>query len=216
MLSALLLTLAVSPAAEPVKQLKPVNYVSDFAQALDANTTARLNELCRQINEKAKAQIAVVTIHSLDGRDVEGYAVDLFKQWGVGSKATNRGVLILYAMDDHKSRIEVGYGLEPILPDGKVGGFQREAIPLMRQGDSSGALLLVTGRVADVIARDAGVQLSGQPTLPPASRQAQDQGIGIGGVALIILVILLVLFTPLRSVFWWLLISQVFGGGGRG
>ena len=69
-----------------------------------------------------------------------------FKQWGVGSKSTNRGVLILYAIDDHRARVEVGYGLEPILPDGKVGGFQREAIPLMRSRQYSQALLLVTVR----------------------------------------------------------------------
>ena len=60
------------------------------------------------------------------------------------------------AIQDRHARIEVGYGLEPILPDGKVGGFQREAIPLMRSGDYSQALLLVTTRVADVIAADAG------------------------------------------------------------
>ncbi len=74
----------------------------------------------------------MVTIQSLDGADIESYAVDLFHQWGVGSKSTDSGVLILYAIDDHRARIEVGYGLEPILTDGKVTSFQREAIPLMR------------------------------------------------------------------------------------
>ena len=73
-----------------------------------------------------------MTINTLDGSDIESYAVDLFKKWGIGQKATDRGVLILYAIQDHRARIEVGYGLEPILPDGKVGGFQREAVPLMR------------------------------------------------------------------------------------
>ncbi len=87
-------------------------------------------------------------------------AVDLFKKWGIGAKSTDRGVLILYAIQDHRARVEVGYGLEAILPDGKVGGFQREAIPLMRSGDYSQALFLVTSRVADVIASDAGVQLT--------------------------------------------------------
>ena len=64
--------------------------------------------------------------------------------------------LILYAIKDHRARIEVGYGLEPILPDGKVGGFQREAIPLMRSENYNQALLLVTRRVADVIATRCG------------------------------------------------------------
>src|SRR3981081_4464201 len=125
---------------EPIAQLKPTGYVNDFARALDPNAVAQMEEVCRQIDQKAHAQIAVVTIHSLDGSDIESYAVDLFKKWGIGDKAYNRGVLILYAIDDHKARIEVGYGLEPILPDGKVGGFQREAIPLMRRGNYSQAL----------------------------------------------------------------------------
>src|SRR5260370_9429627 len=101
-------------------------------------------------------------MHSLDGSDIESYAVDLFKKWGIGDKASNRGVLILYAIDDRKSRIEVGYGLEPILPDGKVGSFAREAVPFMQSASYGQALLLVTSRVADVLGKDAGVQLGTQ------------------------------------------------------
>src|ERR1700688_396390 len=146
------LLLVLAAQAEPVAQLKPTGYVNDFAHVLDQSTVAQIYEICRQIDEKAHAQIAVVTIHSLDGADIESYAVDLLQKWGIGSKATNRGVLILYAIDDHRARIEVGYGLEPILPDGKVGAIQREAIPLMRAGNYSQALLLVTSRIAQVIA----------------------------------------------------------------
>ena len=195
-------------------QLKPVNYVSDFAHALDENTEAQLNALCREVDERAHAQIAVVTINTLDGRDVEGYAVDLFKQWGVGSKSTNRGVLILYAMQDHKSRIEVGYGLEAILPDGKVGGFMREAVPLMRQGNSNGALTLVTRRVADVIAADAHVQLANVPTAAPPPERSESNN-NFSGV-LVFLFVILLLFTPLRRVLFWMLIGNMLGGGRRG
>ncbi len=102
--------------AEAISQLKPTGYVNDFAHVLDQNTIAQLDEICGQVDEKAHAQIAVVTIHSLDGEEIESYAVDLFHQWGVGNKSTDRGVLILYAINDHRARIEVGYGLEPILP----------------------------------------------------------------------------------------------------
>jgi uncharacterized protein len=207
------LLLALSAQAEPISHLKPTDYVNDFAHVLDRNTIAQMDEICREIDEKAHAQIAVVTIHSLDGGDIESYAVDLFHQWGVGSKSTNRGVLILYAIDDHRSRIEVGYGLEPILPDGKVGGFQREAIPLMRAGNYSAALLLVTSRVASVIAQDAGIQLTSHPV--PARRVEQPGG-GISGgrVILLIIIVLVVLFTPLRSLLFGMLLGNLFGGGG--
>ncbi len=166
LVAAVALTMILAARAEPIAQLKATDYVNDFAHVLDQNTIAQMDEICRQIDEKAHAQIAVVTIKSLDGSDIESYAVDLFHQWGIGSKSTNRGVLILYAINDHRARIEVGYGLEPILPDGKVGSFQREAIPLMRAGNDSQALLLVTSRVASVIAQDAGIQLT--TPQPPA------------------------------------------------
>ena len=162
--------------AESVSQLQPTGYVNDFAHVLDPDTTAQITDLCRQIDEKAHAQIALVTINSLDGSDIESYAVDLFKKWGIGAKSTNRGVLILYAIKDHRARIEVGYGLEPILPDGKVGGFQREAIPLMRSDNYNNALLLVTSRVADVIATDAGVQLTGAQPRAPTETEPQPGG----------------------------------------
>jgi len=126
--------------------------------------------------------------------------------------------LILYAIDDRKSRIEVGYGLEPILPDGKVGSFQREAIPFMRSSNYSQALLLVTSRVADVIAKDAGVQLS-TPQLAPSPTGLQEQpagGISVTGIVLTIIVILVVLFTPLRTLLFWMLFSSIFGGGRGG
>ena len=216
----LIFLLAVSlPAfAESASQLKPSGYVNDFAHVINAATAAQLEDMCRQVDDKAHAQISLVTINTLDGSDVESYAVDLFKQWGIGAKSTNRGVLILYAIRDHKARIEVGYGLEPILPDGKVGGFQREAIPILRGGNYSEALSLVTTRVADVIASDAGVQLSTpqpEPAYEPVP-QRHDNGISFGGIILIIVIVLIVLVTPLRSLLFWILLNSIFGGRGGG
>jgi uncharacterized protein len=203
--------------AEQVKQLKPTGYVNDFAHVIDQSTATQIGDICSQVDQKAHAQIALVTINTLDGNDIESYAVDLFHQWGVGAKSTNRGVLILYAIQDHRARIEVGYGLEPILPDGKVGSFQREAIPLMRSGDYSQALLLVTTRVAGVIADDAGVQLTNTlPAAPIRPYRQPDTGISLGGVALLIIIVVIVLITPLRSLLFALLFSSMFGGRGGG
>src|SRR6201999_1517593 len=112
--------------AEKPEQLKPSNYVNDFAGVLDASTQGTLNALCLEVQQKTGAQIAVVTIKTLEDQPVEDFAVDLFKRWGVGAKGADRGVLVLLAAQDHKYRVEVGYGLEAILPDGKVGGFGRE------------------------------------------------------------------------------------------
>ncbi|MGB9122819.1 MAG: TPM domain-containing protein, partial [Candidatus Angelobacter sp.] len=136
-----LVCLATALSAEPIKQLKPKGYVNDFAGVLDASSSESIRNICQQIDQNAHAQIAIVTIHSLDGADVESYSSDLYKAWGIGPKSSNRGVLILLAINDRKRRIEVGYGLEPILPDGKVGGFGREAVPFLRQNQYGPAVL---------------------------------------------------------------------------
>ncbi len=209
-----LLALPLLLWAEPVSQLHPTDYVNDFAHVLDSNTIAQLDNICQQLDQKAHAQIAVVTVNSLDGSDIESYAVNLYKQWGIGSKATDHGVLILLAVQDRKYRIEVGYGLEPILPDGKVGGFGREAVPLLRQNDYSGAIALMTSRVADVIAQDAGVQLTGpRPQLPVAQPRAEPRQLSGKQILILGVILLIVLLTPLRKVLFWMLL---FGGGGGG
>jgi len=216
------LAIATALRSEPVSQLHPTDYVNDFSHVLDQTTIAQLDDACRQIDQKANAQIAVVTVQSLDGSDIESYAADLFKKWGIGSKAKSRGVLILVATQDHRYRIEVGYGLEPILPDGKAGGFGREALPLLRQSDYNGALSLMVSRVAEVIAQDAGVQLTGlRPTAPGTSPQEHDGGLSGGWLVLLVLVFLVMVATPLgRTLLLWMFLSGGsrggWGGGGGG
>src|SRR5882672_6072227 len=167
----LLIFCAVCAPAEQIKNLKPQGYVNDFAGVLSAPAKEKLAALCAEVDRKTGAQIAVVTVSSLGGEPVEQFSLDLATQWGVGPKQQARGVLILVAPNDRKYRVEVGYGLESILPDGKVGGFGREAVPFLRQNDYSGAALLITQRVASVIAEDQKVTLD---TLSRASRPAPE------------------------------------------
>jgi uncharacterized protein len=158
-------TLAAPGAAraEKYENLKPQGYVNDFAGAIDPASRQKITALGEELEQKTHTQIAVVTIRTLDGMEAQDFANRLFKLWGVGYKSDNRGVLILLAVDDRKYWTEVGYGLEPILPDGKVGGFGREMVPFLRNKDYGGALVLLTSRVAEVIATDRGVTLSGAP-----------------------------------------------------
>ncbi len=190
-----------------MEQLKPEGYVNDFAGVLNEQAKAQLTALCAEVDQKTKAQIAVVTIHSLEGVPVEEFGVRLATRWGVGHKGDNRGVLILLAVDDHKYRTEVGYGLEPILPDGKVGGFGREMVPGLRAGDYSGALLRLTSEVAAVIAQDRGVILGSLPEQGAAPREEP----GLPGWLATLGLLLLVLFAGGG------LLSLVVGGlvGGR-
>jgi uncharacterized protein len=213
-LAIVLVVLTAGLHAEPIAQLHPSNYVNDFAGVLDANTLAQLDDVCQQIDTKAHAQIAVATIKSLDDADIVSYAVELYQKWGIGTKGTDRGVLILVAVQDRKYWTTVGYGLEPILPDGKVGGFGREALPLLRQNDYRGAVSLMVLRVADVIAQDAGVQLTGARAVPAMARR-ENPGGGPSALKIVIFIVIgiIVLVTPpLRRLLFWFLIF----GGGRG
>jgi uncharacterized protein len=155
------LLLFVAPAsAEKAKDLRPQGYVNDFASVLSPEARERLTALCQEVDQKAQAQIAVVTIRTLEGEPIEDFSVDLATRWGIGPKQKDRGVLILLAVDDHHYRVEVGYGLEGILPDGKVGGFGREMVPQLRRDDYDKAMVLLTARIAQVIAQDRGVTLT--------------------------------------------------------
>ena len=155
-----LILLAQLAFAERVEQLRPTNYLNDFANVVDASSAQQINALAAEVQQKTNAQIAVVTVSTLDGLEASDFGNRLFKQWGVGQKGNDRGVLILLAVKDHKYWTEVGYGLEPILPDGKVGAFGREMVPLLRANRTSDAILLITKRVAQTIADDAHVTLN--------------------------------------------------------
>jgi uncharacterized protein len=227
----ILLGAAVWVSAEPIASLHASNYVNDFAGVLDASTQARLNDLCQQVEQKAHAQIAVVTVKSTDGEDVFSYAVALYQKWGIGKKGSDRGVLILLATQDRQFGASVGYGLEPILPDGKIGGFRREVVPYLTSGDYAGGLSLMTSAIADVIAQDAGMTLNTQPQLAAPRRRPAPRG-GLPPVVIIVIIIFVVI-PILRAIFrgggpgrggggsgfwsgllWGMLFSNM--GGGRG
>src|SRR6201987_2221147 len=158
-------SLASAPfaVAEPLSSLKPTDCVNDFAGVLSPGTTTQLKEMCRQVLDKAQASVVVVTIKSTDGEDIFNYAVNLYQKWGIGQKGKDRGVLIILAVQDRKYYINVGYGLEGILPDGKVGGFGREAVPYLQRSDYDGATALIARRIAAVIAADRDFTLSTMP-----------------------------------------------------
>jgi uncharacterized protein len=196
--------------AEQVKNLKPQGYVNDFAGVLSAQAKDKLTALCTEVDQKATAQIAVVTVSSLEGEPVEQFTHDLFTEWGVGPKQKDRGVMVLVATNDHKYWTEVGYGLEPILPDGKVGGFGREAVPLFRQNDYSGGVLLMTQRIAAVIADDQKVTLNTLSDAPPPPPPESDNSPSPFGNYVGLLILAVFIFFPLIG----FLLRLLFGFGG--
>jgi uncharacterized protein len=201
-------------STQKLKDLKPQGYVNDFANVLSASAKQKLTTLCQEVDTKAQAQIAVVTVSSLDGEDAQQYSFDLASQWGVGPKQQSRGVLILVAPNDHKYFTQVGYGLEPILPDGKVGGFGREMVPLLRENNYDGAITLLTSRIASVIAQDRGVSLDAAPAAPPTTSQNNSNSSGINPIWVFFIIFFIVI--PFISFIWRLVTGQRGASGRRG
>lgn len=163
----LLVALCSAALAEKIADIRATGYVTDLAYVIDPATKAKLETLCAEVQQKTGAQIAVVTVDSLDGATKEEYAADLYKHLGVGSKQDSRGVLLLLAPKERQYRIEVGYGLEPVINDARAGDIGREMVPDLRQQNYSGAVLMGTTRIAQLIAADKGVQLNGVPANKP-------------------------------------------------
>ena len=202
----LLLQLACATFAEDLKKIHPTGYVTDLAGAIAADTKARLEALCAELEQKTGAQMAIVTVHSLEGQSIENYAVDLYKQLGVGAKQDNRGVLLLVSPDERKYRIEVGYGLEPVINDARAGDTGRAMVPFLRQGDYSSAIETAAWQLAKYIADERSVTLTGHPPARVAQRQ-RDTGSGGTPFWLIIGMFLFI---------WFISRSSGSGRGGRG
>jgi uncharacterized protein len=209
--------------AEKVSDLPtPTGYVSDLAGVLTPQTKQNLEQLCTEVDHQAHAQIAVVTIKTLDDDEsIEEFATALEDKWKVGRKGTDRGVLMIFVMTPRKGRIEVGYGLEGVLNDAKVGDIGRSMAPAARQGDYNTAIPLGVQQVAQDIAADANVTLANPTPVHTYHTQTVQQPIHLsllqvliaGGVLLFVL-ILLIRTGNLGLVFFMLL--NMFGGGGGG
>src|SRR5260370_40805534 len=202
-LHCLLLFSASFCAAEDVKKIHPTGYVSDLAGVITPEARTRLEALCAEVEQKTGAQMAIVTVQSLDGEGVENYAVNLFKQLGVGSKKDNRGVLLLVAPHERKYRIEVGYGLETVINDARAGDAGRAMVPFLRANEYGTATVVATRQLAKYIADDAGVTLSG---LPPAVRNRNSGG-NVGFPVFWVFLGLIIFFRVMGS---------LSGRGGRG
>src|SRR3569833_67235 len=209
--------------AEQVSQLpKPTDYVNDFAHVLTPDAVAKLDRVCSELDHsQANTQIAVVTVRNLDGEDAADWANQLEDKWHMGKKGADRGVLVLLAVDDHKYRIDVGYGLEGILNDARVGDIGRAMVPNLRAKDYDGAVVGAVGQVARVIADDAHVTLTDAlPNAPPA-RERQQHGSPAGAILLFIILFLMFGgFGLFRILFWLGLFNSALGGrrytGGSG
>lgn len=162
----------VIPLVAPAKEIvlpQPQGFVSDFAGIIDQPTQRKLTNLIRELQEKTGAEIAVVTVETTQPLTPFDYALKIAETWKPGAKGKDNGVVFLVASKDHKMFVTTGYGVEGMLPDGKVGAIQDQYIvPAFKQGNYSQGILAGAQAMAAEIAQGYGVTLTGVPA--PRSR----------------------------------------------
>jgi uncharacterized protein len=165
-----------TPSDALLEKLRPQGAISDFAGLLAPADRAVIENRLAELRKKTSAQFALVTLKSLEGGQIDDFANKLFKKWGVGEKGKDNGVMLIVAVADRKARIEVGYGLEPILPDALAGRVLDEQLfPAFKQRQYSQGLRLAVDRIAEIIER-------GEPA-PAWARQGKAPPNGQGNTA---------------------------------
>jgi uncharacterized protein len=222
-----LLFFALAANAENIKDIHPTSYVTDLAHIIAPDSNARLEALCLELEQKTGAQMAIVTVRSLDGQDVDQYGNDLFKQLGVGNKKDNRGVLLLVAPTERTYRVEVSYGLEPVINDARAGDAGRLMRSYFLQGNYSAGIEAAAWQLAKFIADDRGVTLTATPPARPVRpRQDDSRSFPIWPLFIFIFIVIQIIRAASRGGSgrggrgsgWWVgpMIGGMLGGGGGG
>ncbi|WP_066065929.1 TPM domain-containing protein [Neobacillus soli] len=208
---------AANALAEDVQIPAPVGdiYVQDFAHVLNETEIVQLRNLGRSIDDQTTAQIAVLTVNTIGEQAVQEFANKAFRQYRLGNKKENNGVLLVLAMKERKVWIEVGYGLEGRLPDGKTGRILDEnAVPYLKSQQPNKAVV----QTYKVLAKEVLAEYGKEGVESEAGQQTTgDKGIGIPAWLLIIIVIVVVFldFKFFGGTLTYLLLS-ILSRGGRG
>jgi len=140
----------------------PEGYVNDYANVLSQEYQNKLNGFAAELEQKTTAEVAIVTLKSIEPYVIEDYAVRLFEKWGIGKKGKDNGVLILLAIADKKVRIEVGYGLEGAIPDAVAKRIiEEKMIPYFKVGNYQEGLVSGSLVVMGLAAKEYNVELTG-------------------------------------------------------
>lgn len=157
-------------------------YVNDFAGIIDSRSAAQIEAIISSIERSTGVEMAVVTEESLEGRPIEEEALRYLEGWGIGKKGEDNGLVILVAQQERRVRIEVGYGLEGVLPDGLAGEIIRyEIIPRFKQGDYGDGLLAATYKIGKIV--------GGETVAYPKTERRRSN---IGGLIYLIIIVLII------------------------
>ena len=223
LLAALALFVCSIPAVGLAAEIPalPAAPVVDLAGIIDKATETRLNQYLEELQTKTGAQMAILTLISLEGQAIEDFSISIaHDRWRLGQKGKDNGVLMVIALNDRKYRIEIGYGLESLLPDSMVGSIGRQyLVPNFKRGDYSTGIYAGAAVIANEIARDAGVKITGLPAVKrahPAHGGRRSTGI-IGKIlSILFFIVMVILFIKNPRLFLaWFFISSMGGRGGH-
>jgi len=169
----------------------PGSYVNDFANVLTSSEEEMLREMAEGLEKATTSELAVVTLETVRPLTIEEYSVRLFSKWGIGKKGKDNGVLVLVAINDREVKIEVGYGLEGILPDGLCGEIIRGyIIPEFKNARYGAGIIAGIDQIVSVI--------SGGKKIPG---QDEDREVGINPVVIIFLIFLIFVIFGIFGIF---------------
>jgi uncharacterized protein len=226
----LLLISLIHPLATSIPQPNDTFYVLDEVGLLSESTISTIISTSQELQSKTKAQIVVVIVQSMDGQSVETFALDILRDWGIGDKELDNGLLILLSIDERVSRIEVGYGLEGILNDAKTGRFQDTyMLPYYTAGDFDQGILNGYLAFAQEVAKEYNITLDINNPIPYADTSSAfsklPSWIMILGIIIFILIFMTLDIRFLDGVLIRFILSILFsgmtgggsfGGGGSG
>jgi uncharacterized protein len=195
---------------------RPRGAINDFASVIPADVESAMENLSREILQKTGISLVVATVKSVGDSDPDTYANELYEHWGIGKKGEDKGVLILLALEERWVRIETGYGVEGILPDGLVGSIRDQyVVPLLKQGKYGTGLFNGMVAVGRVIAKDAGVKIGEgyQPRVPVRTRMSSRRGSGIFPLLLLVFVVFSMFSRRGRGMLPLLLLMGIAGRG---
>jgi len=207
--------LSIHPALGDEPFPAPQGLINDFADIIPPAYEEQMNSLSREVLEKADAALTVVTFKDIGGADIDEFTNRLYERWGVGKKGEDRGVMILVALKERRIRIEVGYGLEGIIPDGLAGQIRDQAIvPYLKKDEFGPGLFNGLAALAGIIAKDQGIELLGKPALPQSATSKPSRTYGIFPFLFLLFLFIFLLRSGRLGIGTFLLLMLL--GGGRG
>ncbi len=201
--SLLVLCLSTIGLLEPKAIVNPTSdfYVNDYANLLSTEVKNYIIETNTKLENATGAQIVVVTIQSLEGESLEEYATELFRSFGIGDKDKNNGVLLLLALEERKFRIEVGYGLEGALPDGKTGRIQDEyIIPYLKENNWDDGIKNGYSKILEVVSEEYNIDV-GAMEAEAAEEQTNTVEI-ILYLVIFVIILSFIIRNPHIGIFW--------------